>query len=425
MTDITTLTATDAIRWAATHSFEPAALMNLIDLGVTGDADLLLANERASQLDAHGRRIEGNLFAQAAVLVAARQPGDTFPAKDLLEHLESVGPHAFALDFQNLTAWVNVAEQLRALLAGLRTHTRGPDGTFVSRTTAGMISEFLLAGRTPTYAQAMTQAATDLTAAPDLFGYGPEIDADAFRALIGAGLTSASVVTVYRDAGFTSLDQIMDLAARAISPNSILAAITTGLPRDQWDRILPGLNPYWFPLNKEGDVARIFAREGMKWEALRFLADNGWFDLSEYLMDHGFAKRGTFGFTTEVAVAAATAGITVADLRKWYEAMTIGSNRGADGRGPLTRSFNFSTPGDLADMIALHRAGLRPAHINGFRNVGANSVAEILELVAVGVTVKRAKYLLDTFAVKQNNWSKKRLTKDRVLAVHASTPLDK
>jgi hypothetical protein len=135
----------------------------------------------------------------------------------------------------------------------------------------------------------------------------------------------------------------------------------------------------------------------------------------------------TMSFTLKQAQMLADAGMTTEAIARMWDAGATSGRRHVDNAPPHILPFmsyakQSLNDGEISDLIAVYKVGVRAAHLNEYRWAGAYTLDFILQAVAAGITPARVKYLRDVYGwTKYYNSGSKRIQDIiALLAIHAS-----
>lgn len=342
----------------------------------------------------------------------------------LLETIALVGAAVWVEESENVEEWASVARRALDLAAAAKESWpyRSDHRSWLELPGAQLVDTFRRAGRGPTYAHAMLDAAARAKTAPDTFGYGAQITPAAFLALTSAGVNTADELERYLHCGVT-LEEAISLAEQRVSADALVFAVSSDMPREQWVQ-LAGLPSAWFPSTADHGRGGITGYVDV--QTMRYLVDNGWSNLSRYDLSglsYG-SKRNTKALSAEDLRTLAALG-SKDDVKGWMGALTSGKpgNDVNDAALPPLL-YRVTDVSDVAPLIsALQEVGLRPSHLGTYRTAGCRSVGDVLAAVAAGITPKRAKVLTDLAGTSSVSWRPKRLASLAALrAAHVAHP---
>lgn len=353
----------------------------------------------------------------------AQDPPLQFTPTDLIRLVPLVGVRVLTEDPANAEDWALLGERLQGLIAA----NTWPKGHTVPATPIAWIERFLDAGRGPSYAQAMAARAAESGVRPDLLGFGPDVTPALFNDAVDAGLRNPVEVDLLHGCGFSTREAIRMLDRGRVAPGALAAAALTGLPRDRWGDLLPGLPADWFPARGPDhgvptppDPTSGMLAHGFTFEDLRLLVDRGWQELSPYSLKFGFGKhKGAFTkFSADQILQISTSETDPKRLTPWVQALLPGKREAAGGLPALAGARQ-----DAASSITrLAAMGARPSHLNTYRRAGCRSIDDIAAARRAGITPARAEELLRLAG--EQRYGKTRIGSLRLLlAAHQAHPV--
>jgi hypothetical protein len=339
-----------------------------------------------------------------------------------LAKLALVGHRPYLEDRENVDDWLASATLIDQHQARWRGQHRSVDPRYI-------VAEALDAGRSPHVFHQLVERAVEAGVPPHLYGLSPDITPAVFSALAAGAVASGEELAACRAIGLGVADMVV-LAAAKVPLGAAVAAQRLGVPRGQWEALLAGMNPSWFPVDDMGSRPMdpleqgAVGRQGFTLDQLHQLVEHGWGDVDRYwLCDVHYAGRrsGHVTWTCEQAVDIAAHGLTP-DLLASYAAGLTAHSKDGPGSTPLTgqrhRGFHLDT--DLPDVYRLMAASVPPSRLDDYRFGGCRSVDDVLAAVAAGITGARAARLRARHGRLIDRFDKRRhfATVDELLEVH-------
>lgn len=272
-----------------------------------------------------------------------------------------------------------------------------------------VIDTWVNAGWTPAQAHDVITACATYDANPEAFDPATFTPHDVIT-LITAGVTSDGQVTGYRNAG-VDRDGMLALANAGVTGSAAVAATELGIPRDQWVAVFAHMHKSWFPGPeahrgwKDWSPVDTGALRDGKYtlEDLQRLRDLGWGDVSAFTLTHlshngGRTRAVSTPLDGEHAIILAEAGIRPGGYAAMAAALMTGKRGHPWAPPPL---LGWATAKTLVPhVIALTRAGVKPASLAPYRAAGCRTVQDVLTAVDTGITPKVADVLRATYGVK-------------------------
>lgn len=409
MTDLRAMSATDLVDWLRRQTSDGVDVLDLLLITAAGITDL----------DAVTRHRE-HLTQARTELCKLTDSGQQFidPPLDVrdITGIVAVGHTVYRHDRDNLDAWLAMAALIRDVDPEIRDDWRprfkhARHLSWTDEATRLFIVGLLEAGRGPLYGRELIARAVETGTSPDTYGYS--ITPGQFSDLAKVGIGGAELDRLAEHG--IEREEAIELISKHIPAGAIVAAIETNVPREQWDSLLPGMNPDWFPLHesyaedhrynpiKSGILSQhsaMYAEAGWTWEHLRRLVDAGWGTVSsirlrEVRYGHG-RGGGTLVITADIAVHIAETGIRYDEFARWLGAL---SERSRTEYSPehVKKALLYVGPKRLdeimAAILALRAAKVAPSSITDYRWAGCTSVEQILQAAEAGINGPRVKHL--------------------------------
>lgn len=363
MTDLTKLSAIAAIEWFEASKLDAGEIKVLVQRGVVD-------TERIAKI------LHTDLDVEELEAVPDLEPTD-----ENLELLLTVGSEIMLNDRENAQDWAKVIEDF------------GIDED---------VQHFRTAGRSPSFARKVLELFNREEARYEFDSYDLTLPYAEIADRLASGLTEHVL------GRWAQLD--VDVAAAQIYETDGLSADDAfrlrenfGVQRADWLRFkeLPGqwlghgagthvgfpMPVNWATIDDLLDLFRRGYTKGTPWAAK--LPDSGWY--------------GGMSFSLDQARALADAKLTTEDIARMWAAGSTSGRRRIENEPPALLPYRVASnqagldDATIADLIELHKLGIRSSHLNDYRWSGAHSLASIKQAVAEGINPARVKELRNNF----------------------------